>query len=90
MLLKSKVLSAVILFALTGCAFDLAHVSYKFASLSLLHGQQKSIVLQNLTEVPTPCFHTRILQGGTHWVFIGTKINRDRHHFLYFDTWSDL
>jgi hypothetical protein len=63
---------------LSGCAFDLAHVTYTAATFQPAQNSTRTIVLSD--EVPltdTPCSYSRTLRKTTRWDQVGTIAEGD-------------
>jgi hypothetical protein len=71
----------------SGCAFDLAHVSYTPAQLGPPAGLSRSFAISKDVQVTqAPCGFSRTLRQNTRWEFVGTiaegEVYRSRDQVL--------
>jgi len=66
--LASAGILAVLL--LTGCAFDLAHVSFTPAQLAAQADANRSFTLKEAVDISAPCYN-RTLRKDTRWDLVG-------------------
>jgi hypothetical protein len=73
MKMVSKILGTLsILLLFGGCAFDLAHVSYKPSQLMPQPEPRRTLIMKDAVKVEqAPCGYERTLLKGTRWDLIG-------------------
>jgi hypothetical protein len=73
--MRSPIVLVILLssFLMSGCAFDLAHVSFTPTQFAPGTEGDKSFVLKEAINITgTPCGYERTLQQDTRWDFLGT------------------
>lgn len=63
---------ALVAGTLGGCAFDLAHVEQRAATLSTRTSAPPSFVLTHAVDVDLGLGYRRVLRAGTRWTYVGT------------------
>lgn len=73
--MRSLIIFVILLssFLMSGCAFDLAHVSFTPTQLAPRAENDKSFTLKETIHITeAPCGYDRTLRQDTRWDFIGT------------------